>query len=80
MGSRDMYCIARMAIRLSEREYEKLGSFGIDGYVAKVAKTERERRNQRANHWFERLVGAARCCLLLAEQRPKGERQLLGVG
>ena len=80
MGSRDMDCIARMAIRLSEREYEKLGSFGIDGYVAKVAKTERERRNQRANHWFERLVGAARCCLLLAEQRPKGERQLLGVG
>jgi hypothetical protein len=80
MGSRDMDCIGRMVMRLSEREYQKLGNFWIDGYVARVAKTERERRNQRANHWFERLVGAARCCLLLAEQRPKGERQLLGVG
>jgi hypothetical protein len=43
-------CIGRMAMRLSEREYRKLGSFGIDGYVARVAKTERARRNQRANH------------------------------
>jgi len=42
MGSRDMDCIGRMAMRLSEWEYRKLGSFGIDGYVAKVAKTERK--------------------------------------
>ena len=35
---------------------------------------------ERANHWLERLVCAARCCFLLAEQRPKRERQLLGVG
>jgi hypothetical protein len=31
-------------------------------------------------HKTERLVGAARCCFLLAEQRPKRERQLLSVG
>ena len=36
--------------------------------------------NQGADHSLERLVGAARCCFLLAEQRPNRERQLLGVG
>jgi hypothetical protein len=30
-----MDCIGRMVMRLSEREYRKLGSFGIDGYVAR---------------------------------------------
>ena len=61
-------------------EYRKLGSFGIDGYVARVARLNGSEGINERIVGSKRLVGAARCCFLLAEQRPKRECQLLGVG
>ena len=54
MGSRDMDCIGRVEMRLSEREYRKLGSFGIDGYVARVA------RLNGSEGINERIIGSKR--------------------